>query len=61
MDVWIDSLQLEVYVDELGQKIEFGLFDPIAVYIEIFSVWMIDQISFYTTKFIMCMYDYQIF
>lgn len=36
VDICIDSLQLEACIEELGQQIEFGFFDPIAVYMEIF-------------------------
>ena len=36
VDIWIDSLQLEACIEELGQKTESGFFDPIALYMEFF-------------------------
>ena len=36
VDVCIDSLQLEVYVEELGQQTESGFFDPIVAYMDFF-------------------------
>lgn len=36
MDDCIDSLQLEVYVEELGQQIESIFFDPIVAYMDYF-------------------------
>ena len=38
MDVCIDNLQLEAYVEELGQQIESGFFDPVVAYMEHFLV-----------------------
>ena len=38
VDVCIDSLQLAVCVEELGQQTESGFFDPIVTYMEYFSV-----------------------
>ena len=34
VDICIQSLQLEACIEELGKQIEFGFFDPIAVYME---------------------------
>ena len=36
VDVYIDSVQLEVCIAELGQQTKFGFCDPIATYMEMF-------------------------
>ena len=38
MDIFIDSLQLEACIEELGQQTKSGFFDPVTAYMEKKSV-----------------------